>query len=208
MNQHFVNGIGVWADDDRFIKDVMINEEYKYLYDYDTVVDCGANVGTFSLWIYEKAKRIYAIEPNPDAMSLLKQTIAGNNLDKVILLEIALTGSDGKRRLANGEGPDYGSGLIDDKVGVEVECMQMDTFMATHQIDYIDLLKVDIEGGERELFSSAGFANASSKIGTIIGEYHTGEIEQHIGRVLEGLGYHYTDLSKAGSSGHFIARKK
>lgn len=208
MNQHFVNGIGIWAENDRFIKDVMIGEEYKYVYDYDTVVDLGSNIGTFTLWVYEKAKRIYAIEPNPDAMQLLRLTIAGNHLEKVIPLEIAITGSNGKRRLANGEGPDYGSGLIDDTVGIEVECMQMDTFMAAHQIDYVDLLKVDIEGGERELIASPGFANASSKIGTIIGEYHNGEVESYIGRALEGLGYRYTDLSKAGSSGHFIARKK
>lgn len=102
----------------------------------------------------------------------------------------------------------YGSGLLNDTEGIEVECMQMDTFMVANNIDYIDLLKVDIEKSEQELFASSGFANASSKIGTIIGEYHNNDIQVSIKGSLEGLGYLYTDLSKAGSSGKFIARKK
>lgn len=92
MNQHFVNGIGVWAEDDRFIREVMINEEYKYLFDYDTVVDCGSNIGTFTLWIYSRAKRIFAVEPNPKPMRLLQKTIIDNHLDKVTTIEVALAG--------------------------------------------------------------------------------------------------------------------
>lgn len=207
MNKYFVKDLGIWGDSDRFIEEVLVGEEYKYLFDYDTVVDLGSNIGTFALWIYPYAKTIYAVEPNPIAMKMLEKTIEDNGLDKVTPVLVAITGSDEKRFLANTEDIDHGSGLINDTTGIIVQGMQMDTFMVQYNIPYIDLLKVDIEQSEQELFSSAGFANASSKIGTIIGEYHNGDIQQSIAASLTGLGYNYQDLTKAGSSGKFIARK-
>ena len=207
MNKYFVGNLGIWADDDRFIREVMVNEEYKFLFNYDTVVDLGSNIGTFALWIYPYAKQIYAVEPNPKAMRLLIKTKVDNDLIKITPVEVAITGSDEDRLLANTDDVAYGSGLINDKTGIVVKCMQLDTFMVAQGIKYIDLLKVDIEQSERELFGSAGFANASSKIGTIIGEYHNGEIQEAIKASLTGLGFNYQDLTKANSSGQFIARK-
>lgn len=206
MNKHFINDIGIWAEDDRFIKEVIIGEEYKYLFDYDVVVDVGSNIGTFAIWIYPYTKRIYAIEPNPHAVKLLAQTVADNNLTKVSIHEVALTGSDGNRHLANIDDLAYGSGLINDKTGIIVECTQMDTFMVKHQIEFVDLLKIDIEGLEQEVFESAGFRNASKKIGTIIGEYHNGEVQEKVRDLLTGMDFRYIDLTKANSSGKFIAR--
>jgi len=201
--------MGIHADSDRFIREVLVGGEYKYLFKYDTVVDIGANIGTFSLWILPYAKRIYALEPNPVAMRLFEETIKGNHIeDRVTPLEIAITGTDGDRYLANTDGPEYGSGLINDKEGVVVHAMALDTFMAENKIEYIDLLKVDIEGCEVELFSSPGFKNVANKIGTVLGEYHNGGMGKSIEGSLNGAGFKFEDISKANSSGKFIARKK
>lgn len=207
MNKYFVDGIGIYADDERFIREILIENEYKYLYDYDTVVDLGANIGTFSLWIYPHAKRIYAVEPNPKAMKLLEQTIKDNKLYKIIPVEVAVTGSDGNRQLKNTDDLAYGSGEINDTEGIVVRCLAIDTFMVEHNITYIDLLKVDIEGCEVDLFSSAGFRNAAHRIGTIVGEYHDGGMGKSIEGSLNGAGYRFEDLTKANSSGKFIARR-
>ena len=207
MNKYFVNKIGIWADDERFIREILVGDEYKYLCDYDTVVDLGANIGTFSLWIYDRAKRIFAVEPNPKPMELLRKTIEDNGLDKIIPVEVAVTGTDGERFLANTDDVVYGSGLINDKVGIVVQSMQMDTFMVEYKIGYIDLLKVDIELSEKELFASKGFQNVAHKIGTIVGEYHNGEIQQSIKDSLTGCGFRYVDLTGANSSGKFIAKR-
>lgn len=209
MNKYLVNSIGIWADSDRFIQEVLIGGEYKYLFNYDTVVDLGCNIGTFSLWIYPYAKRIYAIEPNPKAINLFRKTIGDNKLDKITLVEAAITGSDGDRFLLNAddEHKQYGSGEINDKEGIKVRGMAIDTFMAENKIDYIDLLKVDIEGCEAELFSSPGFKNVQNKIGTIIGEYHTGDIKNSISSSLSAMGFKFTDITNGNASGKFIARR-
>lgn len=207
MNKYFVNNIGIYADDDRFIREVLIENEYQYLFGYDTVVDLGSNIGTFSLWIYPHAKRIYAVEPNPKPIELLRKTIEDNKLDKIIPVEIAITGTNGVRFLANTDDTAYGSGLINDTVGMKVKSMQLDTFMVEYKIEYIDLLKIDIELAEKELFESAGFRNVQHKIGTIIGEYHNGDIQESIKVSLTGAGFKYVDLTRANSSGKFIARR-
>lgn len=207
MNKYYVNKIGIWADNERFIREILIEDEYKYIYDYDTVVDLGANIGTFSLWIYDRAKRIYAVEPNPKPMRLLEQTIRENDLSKIIPVEVAVTGADGERRLRNGDDPVYGSGQVNDTEGITVKSIALDTFMVEQKIEYIDLLKVDIEGCEVELFSSPGFRNVAYKIGTIVGEYHSGGMGKSIDGSLTGCGFRFIDLTAANSSGKFIAKR-
>lgn len=205
MNKYFVGPIGIWAEDDRFIKEVLIEKEYEYLHTYDTVIDIGANVGTFSLWIYPYANRVYSVEPNPKPMRLLEKTVADNNLTKIYTVEAAITGSDGLRLLKNTDDRlmQYGSGEINDNTGIEVKSYRLDTFIKQNNIEYVDLMKVDIEGGEVELFESEGFRNIASKIGTIIGEYHDGERRAKIIPALESSSFRYIDVGT-----HFIARHR
>lgn len=208
MNKYFVNGIGIHGESERFVKEVLIDGEYKYLFNYDTVVDCGANIGTFSLWIYPYTKRIFAIEPNPKAIDHLRNTIKDNSLDRIIPLEVAITGRDGERKLRDFEDThsQYGSGLINDTEGITVKGLAIDTFMGQNHIEYIDLLKMDIEGCEREVFSSPGFKNVANKIGTIIGEYHGSEVKTSISDHLKGYGFRFIDITEGNQSGKFMAR--
>ena len=209
MNKYFVNDIGIYAEDDRFIQEVLVKGEYKYLFDYDTVVDLGANVGTFSIYIYPYSKQIFSVEPNPEAYKLLKNTVEVNNLNKITTIECAITGSNGERFFKdyNDEHKQYGSGVINDTEGIKVKGMAIDTFMVENKIDYIDLLKVDIEGCELEFFESKGFQSVVNRIGTIIGEYHNGGIQNRIMGLLNGAGFKFNDITKGNSSGKFIARR-
>lgn len=68
-------------------------------------------------------------------------------------------------------------------------------FMQGHSITNIDLLKIDIEGDEYEIFSKNDFP----KIPTIIGEYHR---EETLESSLVRLGYRYFEIPNK----HFLAR--
>lgn len=69
-------------------------------------------------------------------------------------------------------------------------------FMSGHNIPYIDLLKVDIEGDEIPLFENPSFPK--DKVNTIIGEYHGTPIKG----LLVDMGYLYTEYP----DNHFIAQ--
>ena len=77
--------------------------------------------------------------------------------------------------------------LLQDRV------QDLQNFMSGHAITNLDVLKIDIEGDEYEVFSKD-----IPKIPTIVGEYHGESIEPMLVR----QGYRYFELPNK----HFIAR--
>lgn len=182
----------------RFIKEVIEQEEYKFLMDYPVVVDVGANIGTFSVWIYDHAEKIYALEPIPAVYEMLKLNIENNQLSKIKAFNLALAKDSGRRMMRLDPKPENGgSKLIDNSKGdLEVECRTLVDFMREEEIAYVDLLKIDVEGAEREILQ---FGFPAKQVGTIIGERHN---EANVKELLQDLGYNYID-----KGGHFIARR-
>jgi FkbM family methyltransferase len=44
--------------------------------------------------------------------------------------------------------------IVEEDVDGEIETTTIDSITTKHSIDFIDILKIDIEGSEKELFSS------------------------------------------------------
>lgn len=53
-----------------------------------------------------------------------------------------------------------------------VNCVTLEELINQEKIEHIDLLKVDIEGSEVEVFSHTSFKNIASKVDTIVTERH------------------------------------
>jgi FkbM family methyltransferase len=136
------------------------------------VVDAGANIGLTSVYFalrYPDA-RILAIEPEASNETLLAANAAPYptitavrgalwNADLPIDVVDPGLGKWGFRtRAANGHS------------GAQVPGMTIDTLMRTHGVDYIDVLKVDIEGAEREVFADP--SAWIDRVGVIIVELH------------------------------------
>lgn len=68
-------------------------------------------------------------------------------------------------------------------------------FMSGHAIPLVDLLKIDIEGDEIEVFQNQF---PKERVRMIVGEYHTQPVEQ----ILTDMGYRYTEYPNR----HFMAR--
>jgi FkbM family methyltransferase len=189
-------------EDNRFIKEVIEDREYFFVFDYDVVVDVGANIGTFSIFIYNYAKEIFALEPIPNNFNYLIKNLIDNNLSKVKPYQIAIGGKSGKRKmLTNGLAEGEGGWSLDDKGELEVGCLSLADFMQQEKIEYIDLLKLDVEGAELEIVQAEDFP--AKKIGTIIGEIHYGDdrATTFIKRLLQ-LGYNL----QAYKRNHFKAK--
>lgn len=161
--------------EDRFFREVFKDGMYAPVEKIEHIgvaIDLGANAGEFSFWIYDKADIIYAIEPHPKVFEELKEIVEKYHLDKIKLCNIALDDKNGISYLH--EGGRGGHTLTTEETAIPVETKTLATFMKDEGIEQVDVLKVDIESREKEVFGSPDFPEVASKIKYIIGEHNNG----------------------------------
>src|SRR5262249_33761571 len=121
------------------------------------VFDCGANIGITSLFLaarYPNA-RIYSIEPDPGNFALLKRNVSQER--RISPIYGALVGSPREQVYLTTDAPAWGNSIATTKIGVAVNALTIDEICQENGLTYIDLLKVDIEGAEKELFANGQF---------------------------------------------------
>jgi FkbM family methyltransferase len=114
-----------------------------------TFLDVGAHVGHWSIRLAEKAGYVYAVEPNPATLRILRKNIMINDVENVYPVEVAawdsetrLTLTDPNDEISGGstrtvEGPSDGV--------IQVEACPLDNVLAGGEID---LVKLDVEGAD------------------------------------------------------------
>jgi FkbM family methyltransferase len=127
------------------------------------IVDAGANIGLAAVLFanrYPDAK-IIAIEPETSNFELLALNVAP--YPQIIPLHAALWNENRPISLVDpGLGKwgfmthDEASGLVLGKPCGLVQGLTVDQVMRDHKLERIDILKLDIEGAEREVLESAG----------------------------------------------------
>ena len=136
-----------------------------------TIVDAGAYTGLSTVFFalrYPEA-RIVAIEPDEQNFSLLKKNTAG--LANVQTVRAALWGVSGSVNLVDpGDGSwgfrideaDGSPGSSRSSMLGSVPAVTVTDIMREYALDRIDLLKLDVEGSEKEIF-----ANSDEWIGSV-----------------------------------------
>ena len=118
------------------------------------VIDVGANLGYYSLMAGKLVKdgKVYAFEPDENVFSLLTSSINANGLKNIIPIKQCVSNEDGYCNLfINQDGHDSGhNSMVWDKGGeqVSVSSTTLDTFMENEHIQYVNILKIDVEGAE------------------------------------------------------------
>ena len=127
----------------------------------DTVIDVGANVG---FWLMGVARRagpeatIHALEAFPANATRLRAHLALNGLTWVRCHEVAAGATPGEASfIPPPEGNDgLGSLACDGKAsGYKVSVTTLDAFCLDQGVSRVDMLKVDVEGGELLVFRGA-----------------------------------------------------
>lgn len=162
-----------------------------------TVVDIGSHVGTYVEYILPKASKIYAIEPATVNFNRLYEKYKDN--DKVRMLDVGISG-DGNNILLYSLGTDGGLSSIYNS-GEPLQSVKTLTFgdlVKLHDIKHIDILKIDCEGMEREIFSSPSFKEYCHMIDYIVGEVHLLELNglkytMNVSWYLNNLGFSYEE---------------
>lgn len=122
-----------------------------------TIFDVGANMGYFSL-IASLANRnstVIAFEPLPDMFECLCRNIRENHAVKVVTVPSAVTSYDGKAVLYVSDEGTTSSIVKDFRTAIaeiEVPAIALDSYVKQSAIDRVDLIKIDVETGERGVF--------------------------------------------------------
>jgi FkbM family methyltransferase len=124
-----------------------------------TIVDLGANIGMASLYYahaYPEA-RIVAVEAEASNFEVLLRNV--RPYPTILPIHAAIWNRDGEVAMTT---PPEADGGIDKTIftahegeGTRVRAITMRTLMEDAHISSIDLLKVDIEGAEKEVFETA-----------------------------------------------------
>lgn len=202
--------ITIFHDDPRFIREVLEHSEYRDVFNDLVVIDLGANIGAFSFWIYDHARIIHAIEPSRRNIECLEKTIELNELTKIKTHCVGISGNGGDRQFYINGNPGGGGWKLDPEptpvqqsnVAI-LPTKTLEQFMADEQIEYVDVLKIDIEGGENELFVSKGFRSVAHRITTIVGEFHNAH-NSDLAHLLGPSGFRVTFNQ---DRNHFVARR-
>jgi FkbM family methyltransferase len=146
----------------RVFQQVFVEGEYALLDARDDVrciVDCGANVGYTSAWLLSRypAARCLAIEPDPANFQLMQRNLSqfGN---RVAFLQAAVWSRDTKLKLVYDDTVgDWGTAGRECLAGetADVDGLSMESVLASAPSPEIDVLKLDVEGGETAVFSAA-----------------------------------------------------
>lgn len=152
------------------------------------IVDAGAYIGdtaAFFLSKYPKATLV-ALEPNPISFAVAQRNLApyGN---RARLLAKALSDRPTALRLS---GVETGA-RVSDAGDVEVEATTMADLLELSPSGRVSILKLDIEGAERELFLRAP-GRWLSRVDHIIVETHGPEIEEVVLGALRQAGWQAT----------------
>jgi FkbM family methyltransferase len=140
---------------------IFIHGAYRVPADCETILDCGANAGIFSVWAARQrpGAHIIALEPFPRTFAELEANIRQNHLEqRVKCLPVGLALREGDHFMSPaGDSPDRRLVPDDTPAGggvISVRCTRLADCLRDSQLDELDLLKMDIEGSEWEVLLS------------------------------------------------------
>ncbi len=127
------------------------------------ILDIGAHFGYYTLLAAAAAKgaRIYAFEPQPAVLRLLKENVALNHVSSAQVFDCALSSSEGTTEffVPNAGQHAYGSmranGRFAVKESIQVQTRTVDGVLASLGHPPIGLIKMDVEGAEKLVFEGA-----------------------------------------------------
>lgn len=137
------------------------------------IIDGGANIGASTLWFAKKfpAAQIIAVEPEESNFKILLKNCG--MLPNVKLIKAALWNKNTELKIKNTGLGKWGFAVEEaapnDKK--KITAVTLDKILADSGLEEISILKLDIEGSEKELFST-DYANWLGKTKILIIELH------------------------------------
>ena len=144
-------------------------EKFFEVQEGDIVLDIGASIGPFTYSILHKnPKQVFCVEPSVVEHPTLEKNTQGG---PVTIIKKAITPTDGE--LATTE-------IFDPTKSSTLEGISFKTLLKENNINKIDFLKTDCEGGEYSIFNFENLCWLKDNLGVAVGEWHlsTPELKQ------------------------------
>jgi FkbM family methyltransferase len=120
------------------------------------IIDGGGNIGLSSIFLTQKfpMAKIYTIEPSESNFEVLKANV--KNYPLIIPIHSALWNRDTSLRIQNINDHQWSFAVEECQANEPgaFNAMSINTLMKKYDIKQIDILKLDIEGSEKELFTN------------------------------------------------------
>lgn len=139
------------------------------------IIDAGANVGYSALYFNKKypEAKIIAIEPEASNFEILKMNT--RDIKNIIPVHAGLWHKDGILEIIDAGFGKWGFMTVetkkDEKEISKIKTITIDRILKKYGFDKIDLLKIDIEGAEKEIFTR-NYDNWLNRVGVLVIELH------------------------------------
>lgn len=153
------------------VREVMVEEIYRpppYIKP-SVVVDLGGNIGLASVFYYREYKcpTVICVEPVARNVRMIRENLRLNGVNAVVI-QAAISSVAGTVRFKSDVRSNQGRVSEDGELAAP--CVTMDELLRATPHNWIDLLKIDIEGHEQTLLTENNFW--LKRVGAILIEFH------------------------------------
>src|SRR5260221_2356877 len=159
-------------------------------------IDVGANLGEWSVPLAKavgRGGRVLCVEPNAVVADALAATLRVNNFRQAWVLPVGLSEAEGSGHLSVASG-DSGLSRLTVAVAVgtvPVSLRSLDAVVAEHGLARLDLVKIDVEGHERQVLSGGMKTLRQFRPALVLESGHeSGDDRAAIAPLLDDPGYH------------------
>jgi len=172
---------------DRFYDNIFEGEENL------TILDIGGNIGLFSLYIQDKASKVYAVEPTPSHYYILDNPT--KDYSNIQPINVALHNEDTTIDFYISEENSTMNSTVN-KYGtkVEVQAVTLATLIEELELDHVDFIKCDIEGSEMAALTDETVGAVKDIVDSWFIEVHATDNETFQG--INSLRHNREELSK------------
>jgi FkbM family methyltransferase len=192
--------------DQAILREMFLNESYAAILPVLPdrplrVLDIGAHIGSFTLWLTQQraVAEAYCFEPDPDSFNLCRFNLAQQPNVQVIMSAI---GGRTRRSAISIDPAAHSRSTIVEDMGrasntrsIDITILSFAEWLADHPGSF-DLLKMDCEGAEWEILRTC--PEVFSRFSTIIAEIHYDPVERRtnadFARSMQQLGFRVIPL--------------
>jgi len=175
------------------------NGFYSFLDDNEDVVmvDLGANIGLFSLYMSSICSEIYSVEPTPSHVEIMKDIVEKLDVKNIFPYQVAIHTKNGEEEFQLNSSNSTMNSFLRHGIdpggtdSVMVPTTTLADFIKNTVKKRVNFVKMDIEGFENVIVHDPSFEDAIKEIDAIYVEVHdfggVGKMKENVNKVIERL---------------------